>query len=285
MASIGIFRMGDATKAAGDQLRAWEEEGLIDRKNVDEFTAALNYQTKALEDLSDQAKVAAATLPQLQHAFNEATSTRKQLDGLAVESMSVNRNFFVEFGQNLRNGANAWDAFKTAGLNALGTLADKLMGMAADNLFAKAFGGSSGGSGGLFGALGSLFGLGSGSTPVMSSGLGAGTGGLSFPMFAGGTDSAPGGLAVVGEKGPELVNLPAGAQVFNNNQTRSMMAANGNSPNVTVVQHNDFSNADPGSEARTRQYVDQSRKMAVQEAVQAVRTVQAQNPAFLRGGR
>jgi hypothetical protein len=38
-----------------------------------------------------------------------------------------------------------------------------------------------------------------------------------FPKFAGGTDFAPGGLALVGEKGPELVNLPRGAQVIPNN--------------------------------------------------------------------
>jgi hypothetical protein len=34
--------------------------------------------------------------------------------------------------------------------------------------------------------------------------------------FASGTDSAPGGLAIVGEKGPELVNLPRGSQVIPN---------------------------------------------------------------------
>jgi hypothetical protein len=105
-------------------------------------------------------------------------------------------------------------------------------------------------------------------------------------MFASGTNSAPGGMAIVGEHGPELVNLPAGAQVFNNGQSRGMMGGGGNSsPNVTIVQNNDFSNSDPGSEVRMRQYADQSRKMAVSEAVQAVRTVQSQNPAYLRGGR
>jgi len=49
-------------------------------------------------------------------------------------------------------------------------------------------------------SLGGMFGGSSVAGATMSSGLGAGTGGLSFPMFAGGTDSAPGGLAWVGEK-------------------------------------------------------------------------------------
>jgi hypothetical protein len=288
-AGIGIYRTADATKAMNDNLQAAISKKLLDPNNPQEYTAALNSMTKQMEDLSDQAKVASAVLPQLQAAFNDATSARKQLDSLAVESMSINRSFFVEFGQNLRNGANAWDSFKTAGLNALGKLADKLMGMAADNLFAKAFGGSSSG-GGLFGLLGGLFGVGgSGAAAQAASAntLASNTGGAFFgPGFASGTNSAPGGLALVGENGPELVNLPKGSQVFNNGQTRGMMGGGGgSSPNVTIVQHNDYSNADPGSEARMRQYTDQSRKMAVNEAVQAVRTVQNQNPAYLRGGR
>ncbi|WP_315759303.1 hypothetical protein [Bradyrhizobium sp. SZCCHNRI2007] len=43
-----------------------------------------------------------------------------------------------------------------------------------------------------------------------------------IPKFADGTDSAPGGLALVGERGPELVNLPRGAQVYPNAVTKQM---------------------------------------------------------------
>jgi phage-related tail protein len=39
-----------------------------------------------------------------------------------------------------------------------------------------------------------------------------------IPGFANGTNFAPGGLAMVGERGPELVNLPRGSQVIPNNQ-------------------------------------------------------------------
>ncbi|MCG7520847.1 hypothetical protein [Ruegeria sp. Ofav3-42] len=39
-----------------------------------------------------------------------------------------------------------------------------------------------------------------------------------IPGFAEGTNFAPGGLAVVGEKGPELVNLPRGSQVIPNDE-------------------------------------------------------------------
>lgn len=42
--------------------------------------------------------------------------------------------------------------------------------------------------------------------------------GIGIPGFANGTNSAPGGLAWVGERGPELVNLPRGSQVIPNHR-------------------------------------------------------------------
>lgn len=46
--------------------------------------------------------------------------------------------------------------------------------------------------------------------------------GSNVKLFASGTNYAPGGLAIVGENGPELVNLPRGSQVFNNKETREI---------------------------------------------------------------
>lgn len=47
--------------------------------------------------------------------------------------------------------------------------------------------------------------------------------------FAEGTDSAPGGMAWVGEKGKELVNLPRGAQVIPNHKIRAYADGTGGS--------------------------------------------------------
>lgn len=141
-----------------------------------------------------------------------AVDTLRQLGTLGQD---VNRSFLVDFTTQIRNGATAMDALRTAGVNALGKIADKLVSMAADNLWASAFGGSSGGLGSFFGSL-----FGGGASPTTVTGLGAGTGGLSFPMFAAGTNSAPGGLSIVGENGPELVNLPRGSQVVPNDVIR-----------------------------------------------------------------
>ena len=75
----------------------------------------------------------------------------------------------------------------------------------------------------------------------------ASAGGLSPGQFAVGTGAAPGGMAMVGERGPEMVSLPKGSQVAANGsaafnrQTASPAAAGGSSApsappvvNVTV---------------------------------------------------
>lgn len=45
-----------------------------------------------------------------------------------------------------------------------------------------------------------------------------------FPKFASGTNFAPGGLSIVGEQGPELVNLPRGSQVIPAGRTAAMLS-------------------------------------------------------------
>lgn len=44
-------------------------------------------------------------------------------------------------------------------------------------------------------------------------------------MFAGGTNYAPGGIALVGEDGPELINLPQGSQVIPTPQTQQILSS------------------------------------------------------------
>jgi hypothetical protein len=67
-------------------------------------------------------------------------------------------------------------------------------------------------SGGIFGTIGKI-----------------GATAMGVPGFASGTTYAPGGLAMVGERGPELVNLPRGSRVHSAGATAAMGG--------TVVQH------------------------------------------------
>jgi len=59
---------------------------------------------------------------------------------------------------------------------------------------------------------------------LLQSGITGFLGGLKIPGFANGTNFAPGGLALVGERGPELVNLPRGSRVTPNGDFGGGMA-------------------------------------------------------------
>ena len=96
------------------------------------------------------------------------------------------------------------DGSKTA-VEAVGDLMKSLGQMLINQGFQALVGGVFGGSGGLGNIFGGLFGGG---------GLKLGFNGI--PGFANGTNFAPGGLAMVGERGPELVNLPRGSEVIPN---------------------------------------------------------------------
>lgn len=56
---------------------------------------------------------------------------------------------------------------------------------------------------------------------------------IAAQKFAAGTRDAPGGIALVGERGPELVNLPRHSQVFSAGQTATALRGGGSNVNVT----------------------------------------------------
>jgi phage-related minor tail protein len=56
---------------------------------------------------------------------------------------------------------------------------------------------------------------------------------IPYASFAAGGISA-GGLALVGEHGPELVNLPSGSRVYNNSESQAMAGSNGAGVHITI---------------------------------------------------
>jgi hypothetical protein len=130
---------------------------------------------------------------------------REAVDGLILKPAAGLLSGAFGFGQKAVEGAAA-AATMAAGIESGAvagglTLYDAVVAGCATGAaaLASAVAGSnafSGGSGGLFG-----FGL-----DLFSA----------LPAFASGTNFAPGGLSLVGERGPELVNLPRGAQVIPN---------------------------------------------------------------------
>jgi hypothetical protein len=85
--------------------------------------------------------------------------------------------------------------------------------------------------------------------------------------FAGGTDYAPGGMALVGERGPELVNLPRGSQVIPNNVLRGGMSAGGS---ITYAPAIDARGASVEAVARLAQIIEQDRAMFASRTVATI---------------
>lgn len=119
------------------------------------------------------------------------------------------------------NGGKASDVLKALERDLIRFITSQAMAGLKD----FATGGNGGGIGNLFAFIGSLFGGGGG----VGAGVGIGSGGI-VGFASGGVSS--GGMAIVGERGPELVNLPAGTRVHNAGDTQRMLA--GGARNVTV---------------------------------------------------
>jgi phage-related tail protein len=58
-----------------------------------------------------------------------------------------------------------------------------------------------------------------------------------IPHFAGGTNFAPGGLSLVGENGPEVVNLARGSQVIPNSALSALANLKAPSAGGTVIDY------------------------------------------------
>ena len=137
---------------------------------------------------------------------------------------NATKGFLSDLRSGLANGEGIWKSFGNAAMGVIEKVADKLETDLVDALFSvnSAAGGGSGG-----GLLSSLFGgLFSSQWKIASSG--------GIGLYADGTSSARTGLAVVGERGPELVRFRGGEQVVPNHQLRS---ANQNSPSSNGAQH------------------------------------------------
>jgi hypothetical protein len=125
-------------------------------------------------------------------------------------------NFVDQLTQVVEGTKSVSDAFKAMAKN----IAAAINEIAAKNI-AKAIFGDKGSGGGffddIFKSIGSF-----------------------LPAFAGGTSFAPGGMSLVGERGPEIVNLPRGASVTPNNR----LGGNVVSINVNVPAGTNSASAD-----------------------------------------
>ncbi|MCI0999208.1 phage tail length tape measure family protein [Ochrobactrum sp. C6C9] len=134
------------------------------------------------------------------------------------EQLAIGRERALDFAQGLANdimnSADAVDILR----NSVSRLAQMLIEMGTNSAINGFFANFGGGLGGGFSAnttLGNFL--------------------KGIPGFATGTNSAPGGMAWVGENGPELVNLPRGAQVIPNDILGSIARGGISAPRVPSI--------------------------------------------------
>ncbi len=150
----------------------------------------------------------------------QADELRKAQNNLAFQK-DLMRGALGDLKPALADGKLEWEELGQVAGNVLDKITDKLLDDVVNAIFEVNRAGSMGGGGG--GILSGILGLfGGGGSFQANTTLGNFLQGI--PGFASGTNNAPGGLALVGEKGPELVNLPRGARVIPNHQIRTPVA-------------------------------------------------------------
>ncbi|WP_413709825.1 tape measure protein [Rhizobium sp. Rhizsp82] len=221
----------EKASTAQDLLTAAQNAGTAAGKELKDVQQLLSGK---FDDLSPKAKEQAVAMLALASGAGEAVANQERLadaqDKLRQNMedwRDVSKDATKGFIQDLVEGKSAADALA----GALQKLGNKLLDLAIDGLF---------GTSGSNNWFPSLF-----------------SNGASIPGFATGTRSAPGGLALVGERGPELVNLPKGSQVMPT--LPSMKALNGgaagSSQSFTFAPVIDARGADVAAVARLERVV------------------------------
>jgi tape measure domain-containing protein len=209
---------------------------------------------KEIENLSTSYALAVVESERLAEKQDEI---RQRAEDALATAKDVTRGIIDGFTE----GAEAGDIL----VSSLKKIGDALINDVLDSLF-KVNNAGGGGGGFLSGLLG-LFG-GGGSGFKANTTLGAVLGAV--PGFAKGTNFAPGGVAVVGEKGPELVNLPRGAQVI----PKIPKAMGGAGVTVSMPIQIDATGADSAGLARVERQIAQLKADLPAQVVASVKNAQ-----------
>lgn len=185
----------DMTAAAQDRARVVVELETAARraneaagKKNTEVTADQRQKIEALADAYAKARGELERLNSPLATFaRESANVGQQLEHLAADSLD---RIADDFGEIVTGTKTVENAFRSMAQSIIAELAKIAIKQAVLGPLASLMGGGSGGN-----LLSNLF---------------------SLPKFAEGTNYAPGGMAIVGERGPELVNLPRGSEVIPN---------------------------------------------------------------------
>jgi hypothetical protein len=242
-------------------------------------TAKLRYETELLNEAQQKGiTLTAAQRGQLMGLADQmaetAVATKKAKEQLEFVK-DATRGFIDDLRQGLENGEGFWKSFGNAAMNVLDKIIDKIEDELLNALFEV--GNASSGGGGLIGSILGAIGLGgsSSSSFVPNTDLTS----ILTGQYANGTASARAGLAMVGERGPELVRFRGGEKVTPNHMLGKEAANNNSSGPISLT----FAPVFQGNqnEASNDDNIKKLRKMFDQEFLP--RTVKAIREAKTRG--
>lgn len=220
-ASIGIFNVAAANKAAADTLQMWIDKGLVDKTNTEQMAAAKLVLARNIDQVRDAAAIAAAPLQQLKQLELDSSNLTKVLD----QGLTGALTGLVSPMMDVLNGTQSIsDGFKNMGIIVLKAIQEMIIKMLILAPIARALRASFGGFLGDGGAS-PADALAAGISPVAKGAAFFAKGGqftnklFNQPtpfMFAGGSK-----FGVMGEAGPEAVmplrrgaNGSLGVQMF-----------------------------------------------------------------------
>ena len=203
-------------------------------------TATIVDKPIASKQLSEYIKLSQA-------AYNSTIKFEESLTSLSNESLASGiSSAFSSIGEAFANGTSAIDAFGEAILGAFAGFLSQLGQMfikegiaqvaygVAKNIILPGSGASNIGGGiGMIAAGAGISVIGGALTGGKSKNKGS-KGSANIPQFASGVNNFSGGMALVGERGPEFVNLPTGSSVTPNFRTSQIMSENRQDTNVFI---------------------------------------------------
>jgi hypothetical protein len=196
-ASVGIFHLSEARRAASNQLKSWIDLGLVDKNNAMEMAAAHQVLADRIRQTAEQAALASTPFKELKQLELDAGNSTKLLDAVATSSL----NDLTSSLADMTSGTKlAGDAFSNLGQKVVRAVEEMIIKMTVIMPIAKALQAVLGASGGGGGGILSLLGLGGVSSAGASGSLAAANSAatgvsaaeLAFAFHAGGVVGAGG---------------------------------------------------------------------------------------------
>ncbi|TPL49085.1 hypothetical protein FJ937_16500 [Mesorhizobium sp. B2-4-4] len=181
-----LGRATDHGRAIGEKQKAELKDRAAQMAELSEATAAAKLQQDLLFERQQlfRSPTEQDVYERLRGANLDPNSAKGQAEASVIrvndrlkESRALAGDFASTLLGGLRDGETVWQSFEDAGLQALDKITDKLLNDVLDAIYQINTTGS-GGGGGILGAVGSLLGLGGGSSPAAAADIASGSWGL-----------------------------------------------------------------------------------------------------------